>query len=146
MMRPAGPAADGRLEVEGLEIREVTPATAPAFADTLERGFGLAGASASPWAQPEAFGSDLKAFLGYVDGQPVATSAAFLSHGVVDVEMVSCVESHRGTGIGEALTWAATNVAPERPAMLMASDLGAPIYRRMGYVPVLRMTLWHATP
>lgn len=146
MMRPAGQPAGGRLEVDGLEIREVTRELAPVFADTLERGFGLAGATSSPWAQPEAFGSDASGFLGYVDGEPVATSVAFVSHGVVDVEMVSCVESQRGKGIGEALTWAATNAATHLPAMLMASDLGAPIYRRMGYLPVLRMTLWHSAP
>lgn len=141
MMRPPG-APVGPRAVDGLEIREVTPALVPVFAETLERGFGMPGTSDSPWAQPGAFGPDLLGFVGYVDGEPVATSAAFLSHGVVDVEMVSCVESHRGKGIGEAMTWAATRADPDRTAMLMASDLGQPIYRRMGYVTVSRMTLW----
>jgi hypothetical protein len=142
MMRVAGAPAGGRRTVEGLEIRSVTPELAPVFAETLEAGFGMADVKSSPWADPGAFGPDLEGFLGYVDGEPVATSAAFLAHGIVDVEGVSCLDSHRGKGIGEAMTWAATLADPDRNAMLMASDLGAPIYLRMGYLTVLRMTLW----
>ncbi len=40
------------------------------------------------------------------------------------------------------MTWAATLADPDRNAMLMASDAGAPVYLRMGYFTVLRMTLW----
>ena len=31
---------------------------------------------------------------------------------------------------------------PTRPAMLIASDLGQPVYARMGYLRVTRFTLW----
>jgi hypothetical protein len=31
---------------------------------------------------------------------------------------------------------------PARPAMLIASDLGQPVYERMGYVRLTRFTLW----
>ena len=40
------------------------------------------------------------------------------------------------------MTWTATLSSPEQPAMLIASDLGRPIYERMGYLPVSRCTLW----
>ena len=46
-------------------------------------------------------------------------------------------------GYGEALTWAATCVDPSLPAVLIASDLGRPVYERMGYVATSRWTLWH---
>ena len=59
--------------------------------------------------------------------------------------MISCAETYRGKGIGEALTWAATLADPSRPAMLMASDSGRPIYERMGYIPILRLTLWFSS-
>ena len=146
MMRPAGAPVDARQTVEGLEIREMTPDLAPVFAQVLEAGFGMPGAAASPWSDPAAYVADMKAYIGYVDGEPIATSSAFLAHGVVDVEGVSCVEAHRGKGIGEAMTWAATLADPTRPAMLMASDLGRPIYARMGYLSVVRMTLWFSPP
>lgn len=126
----------------GLEIRRITPDEAATFATTLETGFGLPGASNSAWADPRVHADDLHAFLGLLDGEPVGTAAAFMAHGVTEVDMVSCLEGCRGKGIGEALTWAATLADPNRPAMLMSSDLGRPIYQRMGYLPVMRMTLW----
>jgi hypothetical protein len=144
MFRPAGESPLGaRLDVDGLDIVRVSPDDAPRFAQTSEAGFELPGGPESPWADPRALDADdIAAFIGYVDGEPVATSAAFLAHGVVDVEVVSCLRAHRGRGIGEALTWAATLADPSAPAMLMASDDGQPIYRRMGYLPIDRMTLW----
>jgi len=148
MFRPAGePPHAARQSVDGLEIVRVAPDQAAVFAETLEAGFGLPGALESPWADPRALDADdVAAFVGYVDGAPVATAAAFLAHGVVDVEMVSCLADHRGRGIGEALTWAATLADPSAPSVLMASDDGRPVYERMGYLPIDRMTLWFSAP
>jgi hypothetical protein len=146
MMRPAGPPVDPRSGPASFEVREVQPDEIATFARTLEKGYGLPGAAESPWADPRAISGDLKAYLGYLDGEPVATAAAFLAHGVVDVEMVSCLESCRGKGIGEAITWTATLADPARPAMLIASDPGRPVYERMGYFAVMRMALWFSTP
>jgi hypothetical protein len=144
MMRPPGTPVDPRRGPGGFEIRRVAPADAVAFAATLEAGFGMPGASTSPWADARLFDDDMRAFIGYLDGEPVGTAAAFLAHGVVDVEMISCFEACRGQGIGEALTWAATLADPSRPAMLMASDPGRRVYARMGYIPIMRMTLWYS--
>jgi hypothetical protein len=73
----------------------------------------------------------------------VATSGARLGHGLVDVEWVSTRAEVRGQGIGAALTWAATLVEPDLPAALIASDDGQPVYEGMGYVRMMRLTLWH---
>ncbi len=48
----------------------------------------------------------------------------------------------RGRGIGRAMTAAATAAATDRPAMLISSDDGRPVYDRLGYLPLLRFTLW----
>jgi hypothetical protein len=40
------------------------------------------------------------------------------------------------------VTWAATVAAPALPAVLLASDPGRPVYERMGYLPLLRATMW----
>jgi hypothetical protein len=128
----------------GFEIRRVDADAVAPFAATLEEGFGMPGAAGSPWGDARILGDDLQMFIGYLHGEPVATAAAFLAHGVVDVEMVSCLESCRGKGIGEAITWAATLADSTLPAVLMSSDPGRPVYERMGYVPVLRMTLWES--
>ena len=76
------------------------------------------------------------------DGRPVATSAAFVADQVVDVTWVSCRSENRRRGFGEAMTWAATLVDPTKPAMLIASDDGLPLYQRMGFVTLVRLTLW----
>ena len=66
-----------------------------------------------------------------------------VAEGVNAVECISTVSSARGRGYGEALTWAATLVDPTLPAVLFASDLGRPVYERMGFLPVSRWTFWH---
>jgi hypothetical protein len=58
------------------------------------------------------------------------------------VEWISARPEARGRGVGAAVTWAATMADPTRPAMLIASDLGQPVYARMGYLRVTRFTLW----
>lgn len=146
MFRPAGPPGpSARLQVDGLEIVEIRAGDAAAmdaFAGTLEDAFPMEGARTSPWSSPAIPSATLRCFLGLRDGVPVATSAAFLDDGLVDVEMVSCRSSARGRGIGEAMTWQATLADPQAPAMLLASDDGQPLYRRMGYLRLLRVTLW----
>ena len=82
-------------------------------------------------------------FLGSVAGRPVATAAGHVAAGVVAIELVATMADARGRGYGEAVTWAATLVDPTRPAVLIASDLGRPVYERMGYVAVSRWTFLH---
>jgi len=48
--------------------------------------------------------------------------------------MISARPEVRGRGVGRAVTAAATVVAPDRPAMLISSDDGRPVYERLGYV------------
>lgn len=82
-------------------------------------------------------------YVGAVAGRPVATAAAHVTAALNWVEFVSTMPDARGRGYGEAVTWAATCADPSLPAALIASDLGRPVYERMGYVTVARWTLWH---
>ena len=81
-------------------------------------------------------------WVGYLDGVAVATSSAYVGPHHIDVEMISARPEVRGRGVGRAMTAAATVVAPDRPAMLISSDDGRSVYVRLGYVPILRFTLW----
>ncbi len=67
---------------------------------------------------------------------------AFVAEAVVSVYAVATLPDARGRGYGAALTWRATTVEPSLPAMLQASDLGRPIYERLGYTTLLRLKLW----
>jgi GNAT superfamily N-acetyltransferase len=85
-------------------------------------------------------------YVGYVDGRPVACSAAHVTGACVDVEYVAAHADVRGRGIGAALTWAATMADPAQPAVLIASDPGQPVYEKMGYLRTMRLTMWGGPP
>ncbi|MSO79002.1 MAG: N-acetyltransferase [Acidimicrobiia bacterium] len=142
MLRPAGPA--DVPEPAGLQIVEVTtPDLLAAFDTTMVEAYPV------PELQGRrTFGDGLLGienwhmWVGQVDGETVGTAAGWVTDAHVDVEWISTMPSARGKRVGEALTWAATLVAPDKPAMLIASDLGQPVYERMGYLRLSRLTLW----
>jgi hypothetical protein len=84
----------------------------------------------------------MRFWVGYLDDRPVACSAAHVSDTCVDVEFIATHEAARGRGVGAAMTWRATLADPTKPAVLIASDAGQPVYERMGYLRLQRMTMW----
>jgi hypothetical protein len=145
MFRPAGPIDEHT--VDGLELRPVTDsATALDWESAFVRGYP------EPALEPLRPGCLLPSpadapprwrhWVGYLDGSPVATSSAYVGDHHVDVEFVSTLPEARGRGVGRAATAVATLAAVDRPAMLISSDDGRGVYERMGYVPMLRFTLW----
>ena len=87
----------------------------------------------------------VRIWVGYLDGRPVACAGAHVTDVCVDVECVATHEDVRGRGFGAALTWAATLADPAKPAVLIASDPGQPVYERMGYLRLMRLTMWGGT-
>ncbi|HVF03479.1 MAG TPA: GNAT family N-acetyltransferase [Frankiaceae bacterium] len=80
-------------------------------------------------------------FSGYVDGapEPVATSVCAVAEGMAGIYAVTAHEPVRRRGIGAALTWAAVAAGARLGAplaALQASELGEPVYRRMGFETV----------
>jgi hypothetical protein len=144
MVRPAGPS-EHTIPAE-LTITEVVD---EAGLETFEHT--LVDAYPEPLMQPYRWGefNDARVlggpthfFTGYVAGRPVATAAGHVAAGVNLVEFVATMPDARGRGYGEAVTWAATSADPTLPAVLTASDLGRPVYERMGYLAVSRWSLW----
>ena len=81
-------------------------------------------------------GPHIRTYLALLDGQPVATSQVLLAAGVAGIYQVTCLPDARGRGIGTAVTLAALLEARRRgyaAAILQASDLGYPVYRRLGF-------------
>jgi hypothetical protein len=85
---------------------------------------------------------DYRWFLGVVGGEPVGTAMAHRTKTCLHVEWITSDPSRRGKGYGEAMTWEATLAWPDLPATLIASDAGHPTYTRMGYLTVMRVTMW----
>jgi GNAT superfamily N-acetyltransferase len=145
MFRPAGALTDE--SVEGLELCPVTDAdTAGDWEAAFIDGYP------EPALQPVQAGCLLpvealrapgwRHWVGYLDGAPIATASAIVADHHVDVEFISTIPTARGRGVGRAATAVATLAAPDRPAMLISSDDGRPVYERLGYLSLLRFTLW----
>ena len=94
---------------------------------------------------PAVLDSDWRFFVGYENDQPVATAGAFVTDTLTVVEAIGTRPEARGKGYGAAITAAATLAEPANPAMLIASDLGRSTYDRLGYLPLLRYSLWLGT-
>ena len=76
-------------------------------------------------------------FLARLDGRPVAVASLFEVQGWAWVTNIGTVPDARGMGIGAAVTTRTLVMAAERGharAWLAASAMGAPVYRRLGFV------------
>jgi hypothetical protein len=143
MFRPVG----GRAP-EAPDLRVATVSDADMLADfeqTLIEAYPVA--EMQPWQResylrPAVLDTKWRFFVGYEGDRPMATAAAYVSPGLTIVELVSARPECRGRGYGAAITATASLAAPDQPAMLIASDLGRGVYARLGYLPLLRYTLW----
>ena len=121
-----------------LEIRAVrSPADAEQFRAVAERGFGMpAGMGSLALSAAVIEHPDTELYLGCVEGVPVATTLLQMSNRVAGIYFVACEEGQRRRGYGEALTWAGIAGGAARGATiasLQASELGRPVYARMGF-------------
>jgi ribosomal protein S18 acetylase RimI-like enzyme len=144
MLRPAGgeaPTPPSELRI--VEARDA--ATLEAVERVLVEGFpllGLEGRLPGCLFRAPLLGGRFRFWAGYVDGQPLSVAAALMDEKASHVMFVATRPEARGRGYGAALTWCATLADATRPAMLEASDDGLPVYERMGYRTIARMSLW----
>jgi GNAT superfamily N-acetyltransferase len=135
---------------DGLEIVPVTDAgTLQEFLTIVEADWlEWAGGAATPIQRRtlDAFAREIPRrfpsepvplrWLGRVDGQPVATSRVSLGGGVAGLYAILTLPSHRGRGIGRAMTLAALRAAAGigyRIGVLQSSDLGLGVYLKLGF-------------
>lgn len=85
---------------------------------------------------------DVGLFVGYVGNQPAATAGLYRKGDVAEVGAVWTAPAYRQRGYGAALTWAAIQAGKARgctAAALKSTDMGYPVYRRMGFIEVCRL-------
>jgi GNAT superfamily N-acetyltransferase len=128
------PIPDFPPPVPGLLIRLVT--AEPEFAD-----FMAVSRTGYRWIPSLAAATDpgVALFVGYERGEAVAASRLTCQSGVGDINGVVTLESHRRRGFGTAMTWAAIAEGARRGCSAMtltATEMGYPVYVKMGFVPV----------
>ena len=118
----------------GLHIRRV--ATEQDFAAFQ----GIAGTPASILPSlAAALDPDVSLFLGELDGRVVATSRLVCLRDIAEITGVVTDPAYRRRGFGTAMTWAAVMAGAARgctTATLTATEMGYPVYVKMGFVPV----------
>jgi GNAT superfamily N-acetyltransferase len=132
------PIADAPPERPQLEVRRVNDMPSlMQYASVLAAGFGMPPELGRAFASPGMLSlPDVSLYTGFVDGEAVATSALFMSNHVAGVYNVATLDAHRRRGLGEAITWRAVldgAAAGCQMASLQASEMGKPVYERMGF-------------
>jgi len=87
----------------------------------------------------------LRSVVAYEGDTPLAAAMTLSSHGIAGVYYVGTVAAARGRGLADAVTRALTRDAYERGALgviLQATQMGEPVYRRMGYEEIDRHRSW----
>lgn len=158
---PAGTAPGMAVELEqlqantkaidGLSVQTVDdPGLLRLWSDTAWVGSGFPAGEKALFTEIETqMGIDAsglrRRYLGYWNGKPVGTSVLALHAGVAGIFAVSTLPAARGHGIGTALTVAPlvdARKAGYRVGTLQASDMGYPIYRKLGFKDVCQYKLY----
>lgn len=131
-MLPSPPAPDG------LSIRTVgSEDDREAYAEILAAGFGLPVEIARRLTTERMLSHpEVELHLGYLEGEAVVSGALIRSEEVAGVYNIATVPAYRRRGLGEAMTWHAVRRGTEAGctiASLQSSEMGEPIYRRMGF-------------
>jgi GNAT superfamily N-acetyltransferase len=140
---------------EGVAIERVRDrASMEQWALTANEGFGAPASGNEPFVAAvlrDALDDTAAAqyYLAFLDGKPVATSALTLAAGVAGIFSVATLEAARGRGIGAAVTMAPLLAARDRGyavSVLQASEMGYPIYARMGFTEQFRYRSFYWKP
>ena len=131
----------------GLEIRPVSDAAGiGAHRQVVTGGFGSDPAVALGTACPDLIARPgCVLYVGYADGAPVVSGLGWRTGRTIGVYSIATIASARRRGYGAAMTARVVAdgvVAGSDVAALQASELGRPIYERLGFRTVVRYTAY----
>jgi GNAT superfamily N-acetyltransferase len=77
-----------------------------------------------------------RTWLAYRDGRPAAACCTYDDGAALGVYWLAALPQHRSAGLGRAVMCAALAASPGRPAVLVATAPGAPLYSSLGFAAV----------
>ena len=138
---------------ENLVVEQVhDEAGLAAWVEALGSGFGegpVEAESVGEMYRRLGFEGPWRHYLGQLGEEPVATATSFFGAGVAGIYFVCTVERARRRGIGAAVTLAALREAREMcysTGVLGSSEMGYPVYRRLGFKEYCRIGLYEWRP
>jgi hypothetical protein len=138
--RPAGFDVEIVADASGLDT----------FRDIVARGFDMPIEIVRQLISTDTFDDpNISGVVGSVDGVAVSAALACISGITVGIYNVATPAEHRRRGYGAAVTWAAIEAGATHGsdhAALQASELGAPVYRAMGFVDIGRYVQLEGPP
>jgi GNAT superfamily N-acetyltransferase len=89
-------------------------------------------------------------WVGYREGEPVATAATVSTQGITGLYNVATAPSYRRRGYGEAITRHAIDAAARETdstrVVLQSTSEGLRLYQRIGFQPVTRVLVYNSVP
>ena len=134
-------------DAPGLDIQRVTDdAGLDAHRRTATAGFGADPALAEGTVCADLLDRpDCMVYVGYADGRPVVSGLGWRSGRTIGVYSIATIASARRRGYAAAMTArvvADGALAGCHAAALQASEMGRPIYERLGFRTVIRYTAY----
>jgi len=77
-----------------------------------------------------------RTWLAYRHGRPAAACCTYEDGATLGVYWLAALPEHRSAGLGRAIMCAALAACPGRPAVLVATAAGVPLYSSLGFVAV----------
>jgi hypothetical protein len=139
-LRP--PAARPGVDVA---VRRASGAGDVAIAERIfVDGYPLEGGIEHPGAAlPESLAdSEISVRIASVDDADVAVGMGYVAHGCVNLCGAATLPAARRTGAWGALVRARVEDAPDFPAVAFTSDYSRPGFEHLGFVSLLRFTMW----
>jgi len=138
-------------QLENFEIRQLDSIDLQkTWARVAGKGTGFPDTEVEAFSNLEANLSDAQyraqiRYIGYLEGEPVATSAMVLDSGVAGIYAVATLPQARRKGIGRLMTVLPLLDARRQgyhTGVLQASPMGLPIYQKIGFRQVCNFNLY----
>ena len=132
-------------KVNGFDCRRVEDSqTLESFGRTFAQANDLP--DTNFWESPDLLETpNWDLFLGRLNGEPVATGLGYTSGGITGLWGIATLPDFRGRGLGSAITWAAVHAGKRwgsRATYLWATEMGFPVYLKMGFRHVENKAIW----